>query len=108
MIAHGVTFVGWMLQWEPLAPADDQVGLWNEAVDRSQTAETKVVETTYRMLRVHPDDEVCPMCPVPKPQPEAELPVPGDAPKESGTGHAPAEQPPIILAGPLKDEPPAE
>ncbi len=63
MIAHGVTFVGWMLEYESIAPPGDKTEIWNEAVDRSQQSETRVVETTYRLLRVHADDEPCPICP---------------------------------------------
>ncbi len=65
MIAHGATFVGWMLEYESIADPKKQVDIWNEAVDRSQQTETKVLETTYRLLSVHPDDarDKCPMCP---------------------------------------------
>ncbi len=76
MIAHGVTYVGWMLEYEAIAPEGDKAEIWNEAVDRSQRTETRIMETTYRLLTVHPDGEKCPMCPGPLPETKLEKPAP--------------------------------
>ena len=62
IVAHGFTFVGWAMEYESELPANDPKAVWNEAMNRSHTEETQLLETRQRLLRVHEVGERCLFC----------------------------------------------
>jgi len=64
LVAHGFTFIGWAMEYESELPANDSKAVWNEAMNLSHTADTRVIETRQRLLRLHEAGEACLFCDV--------------------------------------------
>lgn len=64
LVAHGFTFIGWALEYDSDLPANAPKEVWNEAMNRSHTEDTQVLETRQRLLRVHEIGERCLFCDV--------------------------------------------
>jgi hypothetical protein len=55
--------LAWMMEYDSDIPEGQPIDQWNDAMQRSNELDSKVLEQSNRITAVHPADQRCHFCP---------------------------------------------